>query len=421
MNYDTGQASLNDALAESASHVALANMTIAQAAPGLFGNDYVLNSVREFITSIVYLTDEMADAFAALLSVTHVVDAFTTVPRGLVVSNDPASGKTTLAIDVPAMLAFNGWAADATEYALKAKYSEPQRVTLLLDEISKIFGESGLNGRNNKIYKILAEGYRNTATLSMAVNRVATDVSSYGVAFMAGLKTAVPSDLRTRSVVFNMKQIPTGIELADSLDPSVQAEGFALRDALHAWSVLHADEMTEFALNGLRRVHPKLTGRKRQIWGPLFAVAASAGGTWPARMLAAFQTMALDASEKPVLTVPQQLLLDTADILVKRGLDQIFTYDLIPLLRAIPERDAYRSMSDEYLVRKALSAALGKPEGIRGTNLSGAYVLDKGRRAAGILARAAALHRALYPPPPVGEIDPTEDELTPHPVIPPQA
>jgi hypothetical protein len=376
----------------------------------MYGDTYTLDSVREFVASLVYGTDEQLDAMTCLLAVTHSVDSFTTVPRGLCVSDEPSSGKTTFGIDIPAMLAFNGWDADPTEYALKAKYTEPKRVTLLLDEISKVFGESGLGGRQNKLYKILVEGYRNTATFSIAINRVATDVNSYGVAFMTGLRTACPADLRSRSVVFTMKQCPPGIELGDSLDPSVRVEGKALNASLHAWVMLHKDEMAEYALNRLRRVHVKLTGRKRQVWGPLFAVAATAGGTWPARILAAFQTMALDASERPSLDIHQQVIMDTADLIMRRGLDQIFTADLITELRAIPDRD-YRRMSDDHLTLRVLPKALGASETLRGTNLAGLHGKAKGRRAQPILDAASAMQRALYPAPADETPDPTEAEM----------
>jgi Protein of unknown function (DUF3631) len=367
-----------------------------------------LDAVRKFIATIAYGTDEQLDAMTCLLAVTHSVDSFTTVPRGLCVSDEWASGKTTFGIDVPQMLAYNGWAADPTEHALRSKFSEPHRVTLLMDEISKIFGESGLNGRNNKLYKILVEGYRCTAIVSMSVNRVATDVSTFGVAFMTGLRTACPADLRSRSIIFNMRRKPRGLDLADALDPSVQAEGEALQKTLHAWSMLRKDALEDFARNRLKRIHPKLDGRLKQIWGPLFAVAGLAGGTWPARILAAFQSMGLDASEKPVLTVQQQILLDTADICVRKGLDVIFTADLVPALRAIPDRPAYTRMSDDYLVIK-LSEALGRSETLRGTTLAGRVVKGKGRRVAAILVASGALQRALCPP--VEDTGPDETEL----------
>jgi hypothetical protein len=408
MTYDPSQADIDEALAETQLNVINAHALIAQSASTMHGDTYTLDSVREFIASLVYASDEQLDAMTCLLAVTHAVDAFTTVPRGLCVSNEPSSGKTTFGIDIPAMLAFNGWDADPTEYALKSKYIEPKRVTLLMDEISKVFGESGLGGRQNKLYKILVEGYRNTATFSISVNRVATDVSSYGVAFMTGLGTACPADLRSRSVIFTMRQCPAGIELGDSLDPSVRVEGEALNAALHSWAMLRTDAMADFALNCLRRIHPKLTGRRRQVWGPLFTIAAMAGGTWQARILAAFQSMALDASDRPSLDVRQQILMDTADVLVTRGLSQIFTADLLVTLRAMPDRDIYRKMSNDYLGKK-FTDALGPSVVLRGVNMAGTPVTHKGRLAQPILEAASALQTALYPP--VADEAPDELEL----------
>lgn len=371
----------------------------------------VPDAIRSFLGDMIYASDAQLDALTMALAITHAVDSFTTVPRILVTSDDPESGKTTV-LDAARMLAFNAWMADATSYALRAKYQEPERVTVIVDEISKIFGESGLNGRTNPIYKLLAEGYRNTATLSLSVNRTAVDVSSFGVAFLAGLRTAVPSDIRSRSITIKMKPAPTSAKLIDALNPSTETEGKELRASLHAWAGQHKDEMRRTVLNGLRNVHPKLRARRLQIWGPLFAAAFAAGDDWPARILAAFVDMALDQSDKPVLTPAQVLLLDTADILVKTGVDRIFTADLVSELRQMEDRELYTKTSDDYLVMSLLPKALGESQTLRGTSLAGQRVKGKARMAMPILQAAQALREALYPPMEESEPDETDMEMS---------
>ena len=112
----------------------------------------------------------MLDALTLLCAVTHTVESFSTVPRALATSPEKESGKSTL-LDIAIMLSNNGWEADPTSYALRAKFNEPERPTLVIDEISDIFGQSGLRGQSNPVGKILRKGYRQTATLSMAVDR----------------------------------------------------------------------------------------------------------------------------------------------------------------------------------------------------------------------------------------------------------
>ena len=164
--------------------------------PGVTGAA-VLDDARDFAASILYATDEMLDALTLACAVSHTLDSFSTVPELLFTSLEKESGKTT-GEDIVQMLANNGWTADPTSYALRAKFNEPEKPTLIIDEVSDIFGRSGLRGGGNQLGKILRICYRRTASLSMAVDRVAEEVSCYTMAVMAGLKTAVPDDIRSR-------------------------------------------------------------------------------------------------------------------------------------------------------------------------------------------------------------------------------
>ena len=268
--------------------------------PGITGA-MVLNDARDFAASILYATDEMLDALTLLCAVTHTVESFSTVPRALATAPEKESGKSTL-LDIAIMLANNGWEADPTSYALRAKFNEPERPTLVIDEISDIFGQSGLRGQSNPIGKILRKGYRQTATLSMAVDRVATDVSCYCVALMAGLKTAVPDDIRSRCIVWNMKPLPESWpRLRDSQDEDTIALGKVHSARLHQWA-RGSETGIRHAFRNYKRPHRRFRARRAQIWGPLYAVALEAGEDWPDRCIAAFKAMALDASDVPVLS-----------------------------------------------------------------------------------------------------------------------
>src|ERR1035441_670065 len=89
-----------------------------------------LDVARAFAGSIIYATPEQLDALTLVYAVTHVVDAFHTVPRLLATSKFPESGKTTV-LDVARMLASNPWGSNPTSFALRAKFTEPDRPTVL--------------------------------------------------------------------------------------------------------------------------------------------------------------------------------------------------------------------------------------------------------------------------------------------------
>lgn len=317
-----------------------------------------LGEARQFAAEILYASGPMLDAITLAAAVSHNIDLFTTVPRLLFTSDIPESGKST-ALDIMCMLGFNAWMADATSFALRARFNEAQRTLFVHDEISKIFGTSGLRGHSSPLYKILVEGYRRTATLSLAVDRTAVDVSSFSMAACAGLRTAAPPDLRSRSIIFPMRPVPADVpDMRSSVDSDTWAEGAILCGKLHQAVMNSADTITA-AYRGLRPPHRKLRGRLRQIWAPLFAVAAVAGGTWPSRVLAAFKDLALDASDKPVLSPTQMVLRDTAAIFTATGDERMHAAAIAEQLRQVPDVELYRALTDRRLAQ-LMTSALGE-------------------------------------------------------------
>jgi uncharacterized protein DUF3631 len=374
-----------------------------------------LDSVRDFLAGILYATDEQLDALALVMAVTHATDAFTTLPRVLVTSEKPQTGKS-IVLTLAQMLCANGWKADPTGPALKAKFIEPQpdggTVTLILDEISKVFGESGLNGRTSPIYKILVDGYANDGTFNHSVAKVAMDVSCFCVAFMAGLRTAAPEDLKQRSIHILMKPKPGSLALENARDPDTKVDGDALGVVLHGWVRENTGVLREISRNRLHGIHPKLTDRRREIWGPLFAVAMAEGGDWPQRCMGAFRKIALDASDGPRPTIPQQIVMDLADLIERESLPQVFAIDAVEYLRAMIDRPEYEALSDRGLAKR-IAAALGESQTIRGRNRAGAEVLAKGRYSPRILHLAAALRAHFEPVITEAQPDQWDEELTP--------
>jgi hypothetical protein len=379
------------------------------------GNDYALNSVDAFNRSVLYLTEDQYTALTLSIAVTHAVRSFTTVPIVLAGSDKGESGKTTL-LNVAGMLSDHGWKAKATSYAIESKfgaaYDAGHSITLIVDEISKIFGESGLNGRTNPLYTILCDRYQSNATTSRSVNRMAQDVSTYGVSFLGGLGNAVPADIATRCIKIRMSPAPKGVELLDSLDPSVElaARGTdevpGIQSVLHSWVTSNAGALTMTARNGLRKIHPKLRARKRQIWGPLFAVAIAAGGEWPARCLSAFQSMALDESDRVVLAPAQQCLIDTGEWLRRTGAAKFTGREAIEYLRSIPGKGEFYSALSDQALANLLASAMGLTVDIREGNR-----VYKGRYASPVVESAQRLLAAIAPKVEDAEDDTLDMEL----------
>jgi Protein of unknown function (DUF3631) len=255
----------------------------------------ILEDACSFGKTFLHMRDEMHDALILAVAASHAVDAFTTVPRILAVAPGKQSGKTTLLREVM-LLGSNPWKADPTSYALRSKFNAQGNPPLvIIDEIGEYYGTSGLRQGPKDLNKILLEGYAEDAMLSLSVDRMAVDVPCYCMAAMGGLQNAVRSDIWDRSVVFQMKPAPVGVTLLDSLSDDVRERGKVQQARIHQWAREHRDEIAEL-FKDFRRPHPRMQARLRQVWGPLYAVALTAGGNWAERCVAAFKVMALDAS-----------------------------------------------------------------------------------------------------------------------------
>jgi hypothetical protein len=380
-------------------------------------DDYIPNKLRAFVGSIAYARPEYLDVLTMMLIVSHAIESFTTVPQLIATATEPASGKSTIAYDLPMLLAHNmeSYGREDTEPALATMFYGREKPNLGLDDVGKIFGDAGANGKHLKIYAVLIKAYRRGSKMKMSVNRVNALLDIYCMCFMNGLHKAVPDDLYTRAIHFKMEEAPSGLELRDALEQSTINDAKILREAVHGWAGSRRDQFTAFMRGKVRAIHPKLEKRRRQVWGPVFAAADAAGGDWPRRIFDAFVAMALDASEKPVLLPDQRCLMDASSIIMRSGESGIFTSDLIAELRALPDGQYYRDAEDEHLATRLLPEALGPSKRITSVAMHGDYAGQagqaKGWKAAKILKDAADLHDMLYPPMASMEPDDTDAEL----------
>ena len=359
----------------------------------------ILNDAVEFSKTIVHMTGEMHDAAALAAMVTHTPDSFTTLPRYAAISYEPLSGKSTL-VNYFTMVVNNPWDPDPTSYALRAKFTERERPTPIFEEIHEYYGRGGNRAGNKDLNKILKQGYQKSASLSRSVNGVSEDVSCFCVAILAGLRNAVPDEIYSRCIVWKMQRVGPGVKLRDSLDDDVQADGAIHGERMHQWAMNNAAEVKK-AFRNLRRVHPMLFSRLKQIWGPLFAVAAVAGEDWPERCLRAFKVMALDSADTPVLSGKQRVLRDAAAYFTATGESKAFAATIREHMNGLDE-PLYEKLSERGLAL-LMTDALGPAQSMTIGNGRA-----KGYHAKPVLAAWKRLEAQLEP---AVDDEPEEDEL----------
>jgi hypothetical protein len=247
-------------------------------------SDFALNAVRNFIATLFWGPEEYLDAMTLVLAVTHVRDEFDAWPYVLVTSKEPKTGKSTLSRDIPALLASNFWrvSRNTTTDALRNRFLDREHPDSIgADDIGKFFGPGGTRGATSPLYQLAVDGYTRGATVSVSRNGVTQDLDAGAVWFMNGLGNAVPEDLGTRAIHFRLRAKPAHVRMRSALSPAVRKEAEPLKAELHRWASSARRAMRQYVQAEVFRVHRLLTDRTMQLWGPLFAVAAAAGGAWP--------------------------------------------------------------------------------------------------------------------------------------------
>lgn len=267
-----------------------------------------LDYTRELVGSAIHAAPHYLDVITLACAVTHKIDDFFTAPRILSLG-EKGSGKSTV-LTVANYLA-RGTTGVAGVLAMTApSYVADFRLnphwTPVIDEVNHLFGEAGSNGKASKFYTYLNQGYkRDTATAQHQENKVPLRVPIFGVVFMAGLGLACPPDLRERSIVIKMEKAASNVEVADFSDADTRAKFAYGKRMLESWT----RSLPRLSTADVKGMHPKLTHRTMDVWGPLFAVAKAAGGNWVQKLLTAFERIELDAGV-PVYAPETQILLD---------------------------------------------------------------------------------------------------------------
>lgn len=354
-----------------------------------------LDETRKFIASYVATEDEALDVLALWAASTYAMSELVTHPHLLLTSDKPGSGKTT-ALMIIKDLSSKGYDPTGTLPSLKSKLAEANGdITIVWDEVSDMFGKSGLNSNNNYFATTLRKSYKRGAMDSRSVNRVAEPFSIFVPFAMTGNGLAAPKDIRERCVHIRMvKRTPREYYDVRESEPRARALG----KALGYFVTQNRETIAAFRARGL---HPKLVNRDLEVWEPLLAVAYACGGAaWLKRALAAFQVFALSESDKPILTPEQIILRDmvrAADILVKaapEAIQSVYGADVRDEMRRFDE-PLYEGMSDKGLAM-AMGDALGsKPE----------VITRKGRQGRGYNVETIKLVWAARRPDSLEDID----------------
>lgn len=290
----------------------------------------VLDDIADFVRRFVVLSKWQADTLALWSAHTHAAEAFDCTPYLAITSPEKRSGKTRL-LEVLDLVVHQALpTANTSDAALFRSISE-LTPTLLLDEVDAIFKSS----EREDLRGLLNAGYRRGAKVRRMGGPRNTTLETFEVycpkAF-AGIGNCLPDTILDRSIGIALQR-KTREEVVERFRRrDVAPGGEMLRDRLADWIEPQVDELRLLRPN----LPDELDDRAQDIWEPLLAIGALAGGTWPQRAwIAALELSGNGAREDDSLTA--LLLKDIATVFQNGAGDRLRTADLIAHLIEIEE------------------------------------------------------------------------------------
>ena len=380
-------------------------------APALF------DTVRARYPHYVYLPTAADILLALFLGHVHAFPAFHYSPRLNLISTKEECGKSTV-VAVFASMATKALRVHSLKPAVVYRVAEQRQPTLCLDEIENYLP------LYRELLALLNAGNSADACAPRCEGKTVRFYKAFTPVVLSGIGDLCRT-LRSRSILIPMTEAPE-----DAGVTRFNPESLALETEL-------ARKLARWAADNLKAIAacdpPLPKGARNRLadnWRPLFQIAHSIGGHWPALAIEAFNALktakasnpsiqqsnnppasstnptiqppppSIQQSNNPAspIPVPQppvrrsasdeggstlnpQLLNDILQIFAESAADRLFTRDLVARLNAIPDRPWSRIQNPHApLTERGLAARL-KPIGIKPRTLRINHVQGKGYEA----------------------------------------
>jgi hypothetical protein len=268
----------------------------------------LLDETRAYLARFVrFPSDAAADTAALWAAHTHATDhgrmlVFDSTPRLAVLGDVAGCGKTLLLTLLENLTARGILVSQPTAPSLVTLIRD-EHATLIIDEIDLLFGPG--NGQRDT-RTLLNSGYKRSGKTARA-NGV---IHTFAPVALAGLASNFCANrhlapTRERAILLRMRKQET--RTTDEYQQRLhEGLGWALRDALATWGQANAMDLG----TAWPDMPEGVANRAKEIWEPLFCVAAVAGGDWPDRVSRACQALVLgDGSDADPEPSPRQRLL----------------------------------------------------------------------------------------------------------------
>jgi hypothetical protein len=300
--------------------------------PSLPTLDEALREVERFLRRyVVFARPETVVAVVLWVAHTHALELAEATPYLAISSPEKQSGKTRL-LECLGLLAHGctGIIITPTAATIYRSLEASPGATLLLDELDAVFRDR--SDRYEEVRAVINAGHRRGATVPRSVpgpknSWVVKHFPVFGPKALAGIGK-LPDTVTDRAIPVRMLKRKRTEQVEKFRHRTASEEAAPIATALVAALAAQAPSFRA-------EVPLELPDRAADAWEPLLAIADAAGGTWPARARRA--AIVLHAGRQQDDSLGLRLLSDVRLIFETRGVERIFTFDLIAALEADDE------------------------------------------------------------------------------------
>ena len=330
----------------------------------------LLNAIAATFLRFLVLPPGSADALALWVLHTYLMEIAFISPIIGIVSPRRRCGKSTLLCVLASLVRrclLTGNITAAALFRTIAQYCP----ALLIDEADTFLAKS------DELRGVINAGHtrRTAAVIRTVGDNHEPQLFSTWCPKTIALIGRLPGTLDDRSIIIRMRRRTKTEKVARLRQDQIHDDLASLRAQAARWAADSQDALRDTDPN----VPEQLNDRAQDNWRPLLAIADAVGGDWPQRARAA--ALALGGAEEVDESAQILLLSDLRDLFQERGVDRLFSEEIIKALvrmehRPWPEWDHGKPLSTNHLA-KLLKPFDVRPRSIRIENKTGkGYTLE---------------------------------------------
>jgi hypothetical protein len=281
----------------------------------------LLDDIRDVLQRFIVLRDEQLDTLPLWVAHTYIYREFDVTPYLAIMSPTMRSGKTNL-LTVLEKVCYEPLVIVHMSTAALYQTIDQLKPTLLFDELDM--------QKMSKVYRgILNSGYKRGGSVSISEGRRPRRLNVYCPKAFASIGRALSATLSDRSIEIHMRRKTRDEKVDDFSIRELTRATEGLEDRLNNFRA-------DFILSDANPAMPEsLNSRERELWLPLFHIAAQAGDDWATRAQKACEVLTTETHREEV----DDSVLLLADIRAAfGGQNRMFSEDLLKRLRNLEER-----------------------------------------------------------------------------------